>query len=105
MKAFLLFALWNILSVNSFAQSDNDVLKKQAEKRRNNPDYIDNRKMIANPQQSGQKDSVQTTKKHKCWCHKKKHQKPAAKDALKDRNTKDPKLEKIPPKVELQGGN
>ncbi|WP_044046269.1 hypothetical protein [Niabella soli] len=103
MKAFFVFVLLSVFSISGFAQSGSEVIKKQAEKRRNSPDYIDNRKMITNSQQLQQKDS--TAKKHKCIFHKRNHQKPAAKDVLKDRNTKDPKLENRPPKVELQGGN
>lgn len=98
MKAFILCTLFGVLSVSGFSQSDS-TLKKAAADRRSSPDYIDNRKMIANPQQRA------ATKKHTCIFHKKKRQKPAAKDVLKDRNTKDPKLENKPPKMELQGGN
>ncbi|MBO9619973.1 MAG: hypothetical protein J7539_13165 [Niabella sp.] len=98
MKAFFIFVLFSALSISGFAQSGQEVIKKQAEQRRNSPDYIDNRKVIANPQQLQQKDNA--TKKHKCIFHKKKRQKPAAKDVLKDRNTKDPRIDRQLPSVE-----
>lgn len=98
MRTILIAVLFAAFQLPVFAQSSGsnkpvkETLKAQADQRRDHPDNVNTKKVIANEKDSSTKDQK---KKKKCWFSKKKKNKTLpAKDALKDRNTKDPKLEK-----------
>ena len=94
MRTILTLLLFTVFVMNAPAQTkqpDNKTLKEQAEQRRNYPDNLNKKVVIADKQSDSA--AAEKPKKKGCWFRKKSKKKPAAKDALKDRNTKDPKLD------------
>ncbi|ANH81279.1 hypothetical protein A8C56_10030 [Niabella ginsenosidivorans] len=102
MKTIVIAVLFCAFSVAGAAQSDSGAaksaskaLKEQLANRRNNPDNISNKKIIKDSkQQRAAVSKTRCSKKKKNCRQGKKADKRAAKDVLKDRNTRDPRLER-----------
>lgn len=103
MKTILLAASFSLTSLIACGQTTGNQatkkedLKTQAEQRRNYPDNP-NKKIVIAEDKSPDSSTSKPRKKRKCWFGKKKKQQesesPAAKDVLKDRNTKDPRIDR-----------